>query len=66
MGITSIPTAAVAAAAALMADVYCPDCGLELEPWEVHLLKRPQCRGCGAELQLGAALPISLQLETVS
>lgn len=41
-------------------EVFCPDCGYELQPWEVHLLKYLSCAYCGAGLRLGA--PVELHL----
>lgn len=38
----------------LTAQVFCPSCTYELEPWEVHLLKTLDCPCCGCSLELEA------------
>lgn len=38
--------------------VYCSDCGHELEPWEVQLLKYLACPFCGEGLEFGASIQV--------
>ena len=40
--------------------VYCASCDHALDPWEVHLLKRPACPSCGRELELALGVVVDL------
>lgn len=49
-------------AAAAPPDVFCPQCGYALHPWEVHLLKLLECPDCASKLELGLSIEFDLPL----
>ena len=55
--------ASLASSASLSTELYCPQCGHELEKWEIHLLKYLDCPCCGAKLEFGATMRVDLPLD---
>lgn len=45
---------------AIATDVYCPQCSYELDSWEIHLLKHLACPCCGAQVDLGVSVELSI------